>query len=280
MLSYQHIYHAGNPADVLKHAVLALLLQFLQRKEKPLRIFDTHAGSGLYDLESSEACKTAEYREGIGRLFPLIETPEALAPYLSLVRGLNPDGRLRYYPGSPVVAAKLLRPDDHLELMDLHPQALSELRNALGRERRAHIHRRDGFEGLPALLPPREHRGLVLIDPSYEVKEEFRRVLTLLQEAMRRWATGCYAIWYPILSHPAAVDFLPRVTASGIPRIFRAELAVLARTQPGMTGSGMLLVNPPWGMEAAINQLLPWLWDRLATEGAGHWRADWLTPEE
>ncbi|MBU0499860.1 MAG: 23S rRNA (adenine(2030)-N(6))-methyltransferase RlmJ, partial [Gammaproteobacteria bacterium] len=239
MLSYQHLYHAGNSADVLKHALLALLMQFLQRKEKPLRVFDTHAGSGLYDLESTEACKTAEYREGIGRLFSLADIPESLVPYLTLVRGLNPDGNLRRYPGSPLLVTKLLRPDDHLELMELHPRALNELRNALGHERRVHIHNRDGFEGLPALLPPRERRGLVLIDPSYEVKEEFHLVQTLLQEGMRRWATGCYAIWYPLLNHPAAVDFLPRLVATGIPRIFRAELALLPRTQPGMTGSGM-----------------------------------------
>ena len=279
MLSYQHLYHAGNPADVLKHTVLTLVMQFLQRKEKPLRIFDTHAGSGLYDLESPEARKTAEYREGIGRLFSATDAPGQLSSYLALVRDINPDGRLRRYPGSPLIAAKLLRPDDHLELMELHPQALSDLRACLGGERRAHVHNRNGYEGLSALLPPRERRGLVLIDPSYEIKEEFRRVIALLKEGISRWATGCYAIWYPLLDHPAADDFLPRVAATAIPRIFRAELAVLPKTHPGMTGSGMLIVNPPWGMEEALNQLLPWLWGRLAAEGAGHWRSDWLTPE-
>lgn len=279
MLSYQHIYHAGNAADVLKHAVLVSIVQLLRHKEKPFRVYETHAGSGLYDLSSSEASKTAEYHNGIGRLFGLTDIPSVAVPYLDLVRGYNPDGVLRSYPGSPALVTMLLRSGDHVELMELHPRAEAELRHALKGEHRAHIHRRDGYEGLSALLPPKERRGLVLIDPSYEVKGEFRQVQDLLQTALRRWASGCYALWYPLLQHPASRELPTRIAASGIPKVFRTELAILPEGSQGMTGSGMLLVNPPWGLEEGLNQLLPWLWQHLSVDGAGHWRTEWLTTE-
>ena len=283
MLSYQHEFHAGNHADVFKHSVLALALRALQRKDKPLRVLDIHAGSGSYDLRGPEAKKAGEHENGIVRVLAAGNPPAELAPYLASIRAANgggavlPTGPLRRYPGSPAIAHSLLRPADHLELMELHPRSLERLRRQFGREPRVHIHERDAFEGLAALLPPPERRGLVLVDPAYEIKEDFTRVAELLKICHKRFAGGVYLLWYPLIRHPLAERFPAKIRSTGIPDILQAELQVEAPGFAGMRGSGLCIVNPPYGLETELNRLLPWLWQVLKNDDRSGWRTAWLT---
>ncbi len=279
MLSYQHEYHAGNHADVLKHAVLVQVLGALLRKDKPLRVLDAHAGSGLYDLGSREARRNAEHAGGIARVLAAPDPPPALMPYLDAVRACNGSGRLRRYPGSPRLAHSLLRPVDHLVLMELHPRALALLRRLYGRNPQVHVHERDCFEGLPGLLPPPERRGAVLIDPSYEVKDDYARVVELLADCYRRWPTGVYLLWYPLVRGRAGERLPARVAALGIRRVYHLAVEVEGKGYDGMRGSGMLVVNLPYGVDAQLAPLAPWLWRTLAVEGRGRFAAGWLVPE-
>jgi 23S rRNA (adenine2030-N6)-methyltransferase len=279
MLSYQHEYHAGNHADVLKHAIVALALRGLQRKDKPLRVLDGWAGAGRYDLGSREARRHAEHQAGIGRVMSATAPPAELDPYLAVVRACNPGSRLRRYPGSPQLARKLLRPGDQLELMELHPRAIGMLRRNFAGDPQVHVHERDAFEGLPALVPPPERRGLVFIDPSYEVKEDFRNVIALLQTCHRRWPGGCYLIWYPLIRDRGAARFPGAIAEAGIRRIYRAELQVERDIFDGMRGSGMMIVNPPFGLDGQLRALLPWLWQTLAVSQRGGCIGEWLVPE-
>ncbi|MBM4221323.1 MAG: 23S rRNA (adenine(2030)-N(6))-methyltransferase RlmJ [Gammaproteobacteria bacterium] len=280
MLSYQHEYHCGNHADVLKHSVLALAIRALQRKDKPLRVIDTHAGSGVYDLDSAEARRNAEFETGISRVMSAAAPPPEIAPYLAAVRALNPEaGTLRRYPGSPQLAHHLLRPQDHLELLELHPQALARLRRHFGRDARTHIHDRDSYEGLPGLVPPPERRGLVLIDPSYEVRRESAAVIEAVAAGHDRWPGGCWLLWYPLLRDPLTARLPAKLAATGIRRIFRTELQVESAGYMGLRGSGLLVINPPYGLDTALGNLLPWLWEQLANDGRGGWMAEWLVGE-
>lgn len=279
MLSYQHEYHAGNHADVLKHAVLALAIQALQRKPGAIRVLDGNAGSGSYDLRSREARRNAEHEQGIARVLAAPSSPPELAAWLEVVRGLNTGAALKRYPGSPLLARRLLRSSDHLELLELHPRAAAALRREFRGDRQVHIHQRDCFEGLPALLPPPERRGLVLIDPSYEVKEEFSRVADLLQACHRRWPSGVYLLWYPLLRERQAEHFPARIAACGIRRIYRAEIAVRGPAFTGLRGCGVLVVNLPFGMEQQLERLLPWLARTLAQDEGAYAHAHWLVPE-
>jgi 23S rRNA (adenine2030-N6)-methyltransferase len=280
MLSYQHEYHCGNHADVLKHSILALTIRALQRKDTPLRVIDTHAGSGLYDLGSQEAQRNAEFRTGISRVLSATSPPLELEPYLAAVRALNPEpDALDRYPGSPQIARHLLRPQDHLELLELHPQALARLRRSFGHEPRVHVHERDSYEGLPGLVPPPERRGLVLIDPSYEVRQELRAVVDTVSAGHARWPGGIWLIWYPLLRDPQTARLPAKLAASGIRRIFRTELEVESAGYMGLRGSGLLIINPPYGLDTALANLLPWLWEHLANDGRGGWMAEWLVGE-
>jgi len=280
MLSYQHEYHCGNHADVLKHSILALTVRALQRKDKPLRVIDAHAGSGIYDLGSAEAQRNAEFRTGISRVMAAASPPLELEPYLAAVRALNPDANtLRRYPGSPQIACHLLRPQDHLELLELHPQALALLRRSFGHDARVHIHDRDSYEGLPGLVPPPERRGLVLMDPSYEVRQERAAVLGALSAGHARWPGGTWLVWYPLLRDPHTARLPAKLTATGMRKIFRAELQVESEGHMGLRGSGMLIINPPYGLDTALGNLLPWLWEQLANDARGGWIAEWLVGE-
>ncbi len=280
MLSYQHEYHCGNHADVLKHSILALTIRALQRKDKPLRVIDAHAGSGIYDLGSAEAQRNAEFRTGISRVLAAASPPLELEAYLAAVRAMNPDANtLRRYPGSPQIACHLLRPQDHLELLELHPQALSLLRRSFGHDARVHIHDRDSYEGLPGLVPPPERRGLVLLDPSYEVRQERAAVLDTLSAGHARWPGGTWLVWYPLLRDPKAARLPAKLAATGIRKIFRTELQVESEGHMGLRGSGMLIINPPYGLDTALGNLLPWLWEHLANDGRGSWVAEWLVGE-
>ena len=279
MLSYQHDYHAGNHADVLKHSVLALVIRALQRKDTPLRVLDVHAGSGIYDLRSGEARKNAEFAGGIERVLAASMAPAEVRDYVDSVRTLNGPGKdLRLYPGSPQVARQLLRPQDHLELLELHPAALARLHRNFGRDPRVHIHDRNAFEGLPALVPPKEKRGVVLVDSAYEVKEDFTAIVELLKTCHHRWAGGVYMVWYPLIRHPLAERFTAKLRATGVPGILHAELRVEAEGFNGMRGSGLCIVNPPFSLDQKLNVLLPWLWATLKNDDRSGWKVEWLTP--
>jgi 23S rRNA (adenine2030-N6)-methyltransferase len=278
-MNYRHAYHAGAFQDAHKHAVLALLLQRLAEKPAPFCVLDSHAGIGRYDLTATEAQKTGEFRHGIGRLLAAV-APDAARPYLDTVRRLNGGGALRWYPGSPDLAAMLTRPQDRLVLLELHAEDVRQLRRAFADDPRAAVHHEDGYLGLKAFLPPPERRGLVLIDPPFEAADEFDRMLDGLQTAHRRWPTGIYALWYPIKDLPPVRHFQARLKATGIRRIMLTELLIrAAASAESLNGSGLAIVNPPWRFEHRLGELLPWLGERLAQGpgAAGTWR--WLVPE-
>ena len=270
MLSYRHSFHAGNHADVLKHLVLARILAYLVRKDKPLCYLDTHAGAGGYTLQGVQAQKNREYETGIGRLWGRADLPVPLAEYLELVRRFNPGNELQYYPGSPWLARQLLRPTDRLFLHELHPADCAALREQSAGDRRVKVSCADGYQGCIALVPPMERRGLVLIDPPFELKTDYRQAIETLHQAHKRFATGVYALWYPVVERARVESMERALRATGIPRVDRYELAIAPdRRGHGMTASGLLVVNPPWGLRAEMEACLPWLVRELAGAGGG-----------
>jgi 23S rRNA (adenine2030-N6)-methyltransferase len=249
MLSYQHAYHAGNAADVHKHLALVMLLRRLQRKSTPIAVVDSHAGRGVYDLASAEARKTAEAANGILRVATLPDRPAALDDYLALVGRFNPGGGIRHYPGSAALAQALLREQDRAIFLELHPQEVRSLKIAVGRDRRVAIHERDAYEGLPALLPPPVRRGLVVVDPSYEVRTEFDDIGRLLGTALDRWANGIYLVWYPLLPDERHRSLLRRLAALAPPRTLIDEYR-FSKAAVGLNGSGLAIVNAPWQFDS------------------------------
>lgn len=279
MLSYRHAFHAGNHADVFKHCVLGLVLRSLLRKDKPFVFIDTHAGAGRYRLDSDMAGKNREFESGIQRLWRLTDVPEAVQAYLAAVRTTNPGRELVWYPGSPRIARHFLRPQDRMALCELHPSDARLMAREFEGDRQVRVEACDGYQALKALLPPRERRGLVHIDPAYELKDERRRVLEAITDACRRWPTGIYAIWYPIQDQATADDFRHRLQRLKIPKMLAAEFRVLPDEPFRLNGSGMILINPPWQLDTELEVTLPWLWQHLAHQGQGGWRVDWLTGE-
>ena len=280
MLAYRHLFHAGNFADVFKHALLARLVLALARKPKPFCYLDTHAGTGRYDLADEWARKNAEWRSGIGRVWDRTDAPALLEPYLDAVRAENRGPRLRFYPGSPRIAGRLARPGDRLVLSELNGADCAALAARFAHDRRATVHRMDGYQSLRAHLPPRERRGLVLIDPPYDRAGEFARLVQALAQAHARFATGVFAVWYPLMEPAAMRAFERDLAATGIRRMLRLELAVQsARWRLGLRGCGLLAVNPPFGFADEARAILAWLWPVLAPGGDGGERVDWLTPE-
>ena len=278
MLSYRHGYHAGNFADVLKHAVLSLLLLALRKKDKPFRYLETHAGAGRYDLRDKLALKNAEYRSGIVRLWERPDIPTLLQDYMAAVRSANDGDRLRWYPGSPLIARRLLRPGDSMALCELHSTEIVLLRSLFARDRQVTVYHRDGYAALNALLPPVERRGLVLCDPAFEIKDERTRLFDSLTLARAKWPTGIFAIWHPIQERPVTERLYLRFENAGIPKILLVELCILPdATTKALIGSGMLLINPPWRIDDELKELLPWLLAVLASDGTGSWRVEWLT---
>jgi 23S rRNA (adenine2030-N6)-methyltransferase len=278
MLSYQHRYHAGNFADVHKHLVLTLALQGLARKPAPFSMIDTHAGEGLYDLASKEAARHQEFRDGIEKVLAVPDPPPAIRPYLDQVRAANPAGGLCFYPGSPDLALAFCRSDDDVVLVEMHPQALSELENRYARERRVHIHRRDGFEALAALVPPRTRRGVALIDPAYEQKSDYEAVVRAIERAHARWSTGLYLVWYPLLPAGRHDALFAGLKATGIRKIMRSEwLHRPPAEDRGLYGSGILAINPLWKMDEAIREAGAWM--EQIEFGTGPATLGWLVPE-
>jgi 23S rRNA (adenine2030-N6)-methyltransferase len=276
MLSYRHAFHAGNHADVLKHAVLTLILGYLVRKDKPLWYVDTHAGAGRYLLAGAEAQKNAEFVGGIGRLRRQARRPELLRDYFDIVAACNPGDELQSYPGSPEFAARLLRAQDRLRLFEMHPKDCDALTQHCAGDRRVLIAASDGFTGLKALLPPPPRRALVLIDPPYELKEDYRQVTRAVADAHRRFASGTYMVWYPLLPRPEARQLPERLAALGLPAL-RAELQVTAPSGDfGLYGSGVFVINPPWVLFEQLEELLPLLRDSLGLSAAAATRLDRL----
>ncbi len=275
MLSYRHSYHAGNFADVLKHIVLIEILEHMLKKDKPVYYFDTHAGAGFYDLRAPRALKLQESRQGVGLLEPA-QWPE-LAQYFQILDALNPGDALHYYPGSPLIAAKLLRPSDRLWFYELHGEDARLLEDNFCRDRRVKCSRSDGYAGLLAQLPPLSRRGLALIDPSYEIKSDYQQVVKVLEQSMRRFATGSYALWYPVVERSRIRQMERDLLGSGIANIQRFELCVQPDSDaPGMTGAGMVVVNPPWTLMDKMTTVLPRLAAVLGQHPHASFKADVL----
>lgn len=265
-MNYRHLYHAGNFADVFKHALLTLLIERLKAKDTPFAVLDTHAGAGIYDTASAEAQRTGEFARGYGQVAATL--PAALQPYRDAVAALNPDGALRFYPGSPVLALALMRPQDRLIACELHPEDARHLKLALRDDKRAEIHHRDGYQALKALLPPRERRGLVLVDPPFETPDERRVLVRALVAAHERWATGTYALWYPIKANSEAKLLHAELANTGIRRQIAIELRLHAGDDPArLNGCGLAIVNPPFRFDAAALPVVQALHRVLGGEG-------------
>lgn len=279
MLSYRHAFHVGNHADVFKHLVLDLLARALLSKDKPFFYLDTHAGAGRYNLHSDMARKNREFESGIARLWNVDLPPEAVRQYLEAVRVTNPGRELRWYPGSPRMVRARLRARDRMTLCELHPTEAKLLTAEFAGDKQVRVEAIDGYQGLKGVLPPLERRGLVHIDPAYELKDERRRLLAAVKEGYRRWATGMFAVWYPIQDRATAQDFLRRFQKLDIPKVLVVEFSVLDEQAFRLNGSGMLIINPPWKLEEQLNAVLPWLWETLAVAGQGGYRVEWLSGE-
>lgn len=271
-MNYRHAFHAGNHADVLKHAVLLFCLGALKRKLAPFAALDTHAGRGRYDLANEEAERSPEWRHGIGRLWDWVDPPPLIGAYLDAMRGFNPGGELRTYPGSPALIAASLRAGDALMACELHPEEVAALRRNLQRAANVQVHARDGWEALGALLPPPQRRGLVLIDPPYEETDELAHGVRALAAALKRFGHGVYLWWRPLKDESALAASDGDLGAQTARPLLRVDSWIDAPRRSGkLVGSSLLLVNPPFGLEDALRAALPALADRLA-QGAGGWR--------
>jgi len=280
MLSYRHSFHAGNHADVLKHTVQSLIVESLKEKEKPFLYLDTHAGAGRYKLSGEHAERTGEYLEGIARIWQQDDMPEELEPYIRAVKAYNQSGQLRYYPGSPLIARHLLREQDSLQLTELHPSDFPLLRSEFQKDNRARVERADGYVQLKSKLPPVSRRGLILIDPPYEIKTDYQDVVKGINEGYKRFATGTYALWYPVVMRQQIKRMIRDLEETGIRRILQIELAVRPDSdQRGMTASGMIVINPPWKLEQQMANVLPWLHKTLVPAGTGSTTLSWIVPE-
>jgi 23S rRNA (adenine2030-N6)-methyltransferase len=282
-VNYRHAFHAGNHADVLKHAVLARLVAYLKRKDKAFRVIDTHAGVGLYDLTGEEAGRSPEWRDGIARILTAHIPPDVaslLDPYLSAVRAFNAaDVEPARYPGSPALVRALMRPQDRLSAIELHPADAAALADHFAGDHQVRVTRLDGWLALGGHLPPKERRGIVLVDPPFERAGEFDRLAKGLETAHRRFASGVYLLWYPVKDQAAVARFHARLADCGIPRILCAELVVRALDAPGLGGSGVVVVNPPFTLEEELGTLLPALTTILEQDGTAQHRLFWLRGE-
>jgi 23S rRNA (adenine2030-N6)-methyltransferase len=277
MFSYRHGFHAGNHADVLKHVVLVQLLKYLTQKDKAFWVIDTHAGGGGYSLESGYAAKSREYQTGIARLWDRTDLPAALADYVHEVRRFNPDGSLRRYPGSPRITLEMLRDEDRLRLCELHTKEIALLREHFrDAGRRVVIEAMDGFAALKAWLPPPPRRALVLVDPSYEDKNDYRAVVTAMREALGRFATGVYAVWYPQVQRRESDQLPNRLHQLATGDWLHVSLSVCAPAADGLGlhGSGVFVFNPPWTLEATLREAMPTLRKLLAQDDRASFRLD------
>ncbi len=281
MLAYRHAFHAGNPADVLKHALLVAVLQHLNAKDKAWRLVDTHAGAGAYALQGEQAQKKGEYRQGIARLWQAGQLPPLLADYIAQVRVFNPNDELTQYPGSPRLARALMRPQDQLRLFELHPTDHALLAEAFAGDRAVQVHHADGFAGLKGQLPPPSRRGLLLMDPSYEIKTDYAEVVNASREALTRFAEGVVMVWYPQLDLRESLQLPTRLKAVAEAQARKGWLhARLTLAEPnergfGMLGSGMFVINPPHLLMPALRAALPVLVQLLGQFAGAGQRLEW-----
>lgn len=279
-MNYRHAYHAGNHADVLKHLTLSRIFALLAKKEAPYAYLDSHAGIGLYDLSADQASRTGEYLQGIARLWQAADVPPLCDDYLRVVRELNPDGQLRYYPGSPELARQLSREQDRLHCNEKHPEDGQLLKENMHFDRRVAVHLGEGWHVPRALLPTREKRVVLLIDPPFEQADELERCVVALNEAIGRMRQAIVAIWYPIKDTRQLKRFYNQLAGSSAPKLLRVELLVHpADDASRLSGSGVVIANPPWGLEEQLRELLPWLAQRLA-QSQGSFQLDWLIEEK
>lgn len=281
MFSYRHAFHAGNHADVLKHAVFVHILDYFNQKESPYWVVDTHAGAGIYDLAGDWASQNAEYVDGLDRLLGAAGMPPLVETYLRAVQDFNPDGVANYYPGSPWLALRVLREHDRLRLFEKHPTEAGVLRDNLAAMPRAarkqtQIQDTDGFDGLRALLPPPTRRGVIIIDPSYEDKADYRRTLGVVNDGIKRFATGCFLVWYPLVQRVEPLDLARSLERLPVRNWLHASLTVRkpAADGLGLHGSGVFVINPPWTLHSALEQALPWLRQRLAQDDRARYTLD------
>ncbi len=280
-MNYRHAFHAGNFADVVKHTILTRILAYLMKKDAAFRVIDTHAGLGIYDLFGDQAEKTGEWQDGIGRLIHVKlpqDVAELLAPYLDAVRAQNPDGKLRYYPGSPFITRHMLRSQDRLMAFELHPMDADRLKENFAGDFQTRVTQLDAWDIFGTHLPPKEKRGLVLVDPPFEERGEFSRMVASLEKAQKRWPGGTYAYWYPIKESGEVEAYVKALKATGIPKILGIELTIRPPSDPPrLHGTGMVVVNPPYVLEQEMRVLLPVLAELLAEDGKGNFRIEQLS---
>ena len=271
-MNYRHAYHAGNAVDVFKHIVLIALLQSMMRKDNAFCYLDTHAGEGQYDLFSQAAQKSQEFASGIAKIFAADNPPSLVQDYLACVQSLNTGKQLRFYPGSPLIAKTLLRTQDRLVLSDKHAEDYLSLKKKMANDKRILTHYQDGYTTLKASLPPKERRGLILIDPPYEQPDEWKAILTALHEALKRFETGVYAIWYPIKDRRTVESFYRKVAETiQRPHLITELTCYPDDTTQFLNGSGMIVINPPWKLDTQLEATLPWLWKNLSPNHQGQY---------
>lgn len=276
MLSYRHAFHAGNHADVLKHYVLHAVLGYFNQKDKPYWVIDTHAGAGMYQLNSEFASKNAEFSTGIARVLNATNRPTSVDDYVQTVMSFNQQATLLAYPGSPMIAAQQVRTGDKLRLFELHPSDFKLLSENIPSSRQTQVEMLDGFKGIKACLPPPTKRAVVLIDPPYEVKDDYQHVVNCIQDSLKRFSTGTYLIWYPLLQRTEPELMVQQLHALGIHNWLDVRLTVQQPSAEGygMHGSGMFVINPPWTLPALLNESLPWLTQQLALDDGAHFSVD------
>ena len=279
-MNYRHAFHAGNHADVFKHIVLTRLIALMSRKEQPFAYIDTHAGLGLYDLRGDQATRTGEWLEGIARLWQATDRPSLTDDYVKVINRLNAEGELRYYPGSPELARRLMRQQDRVLLNEKHPDDGQLLKDNMKKDPRVAVHLGEGWHVPRALLPVAEKRAVMLIDPPFEQLDELQRCAKAMKETIGRMRQTVAAIWYPIKDDSRALKrFYQELTSSGAPKLLRVELLVHPLDTPqSLNGSGLVISNPPWGLEEELNTLMPWLASLLG-QSQGGWKMDWLIAE-
>jgi 23S rRNA (adenine2030-N6)-methyltransferase len=269
MLSYRHAFHAGNFADVLKHSVLTLVLEYMTRKDKGFTYIDSHSGAGMYSLQEEYAQKTGEYKNGIAKLINQQDLPEALIPYIELIQSLNNENELSIYPGSPGVAKQFTRRQDSAHLFELHPTDIQHLTEFSQRWNKSYVKQTDGYQGVLGLIPPPSRRGVVLIDPPYELKEDYPKAVKTIINAYKKFSTGSYILWYPVVKRELVEQMKSDFINSDVKNLLQVEYCQQADTDEyGMTGTGLFIVNPPWQLQSQLTELLPYLKEKLGEQAS------------
>lgn len=268
MLSYRHAYHAGNFADVLKHSVLTLVLEYMTRKDKGFSYIDSHSGAGMYSLTDPFAKKTGEYKEGIAKIIDA-EVPESLLPYIELIQSLNNHDELSIYPGSPGIAKSILRRQDNANLYELHSTDHQLLEEFSERWRKAYVNKSDGYQGVLSHMPPPSRRGVVLIDPPYEIKNDYEKAVETVINAYKKFSSGTFIIWYPVVTRSYIETMEAKFKSSNVRNLLKVEFKLREDSEEyGMTGTGLFIVNPPWQLKSQLEEILPFMKDTIGTSGS------------